>query len=49
MFLIYDWAGNLMNFGEFKTFDDAEEFLCTKLGTRYEIDRQEYEIIERED
>lgn len=47
MFLIYDWAGNLMNFGEFETFDDAEQFLCERLGDDYETERQEYDIYER--
>lgn len=43
--VIRDWAGNLMDFGAFKTFDDAEEFLCIKLDDNYETDRGEYEII----
>jgi hypothetical protein len=42
--VIKDWAGNLMDFGRFKTFDDAEEFLSEKLGDGYETDRGEYEI-----
>lgn len=45
-FIIQDWAGNLMDFGRFKTFDDAEEFLCEKLNEDYETDRQEYYILE---
>lgn len=44
--IVLDWAGNLMDFGTFKSFDDAEEFLCEKLGDDYETDRQEYEITE---
>ncbi len=42
---IKDWAGNLMNFGRFETFEDAEEFLCEKLDDNYETDRCEYEIV----
>ena len=42
--IIKDWAGNLMTFGTFVSFEDAEEFLCEKLGDDYETDRQEYEI-----
>lgn len=45
-FIIQDWAGNLMDFGRFDSFDDAEEFLCEKLGDNYETDRQEYYILE---
>jgi hypothetical protein len=45
LFVIYDWAGNLCFFGEsFKSFDDAEEFLCEKLSDSYETDRGEYYI-----
>lgn len=43
--IIKDWAGNLMDFGRFASFDDAEEFLCEKLDDEYETDRQEYEIL----
>lgn len=42
--VIYDWAGNLMDFGTFKDFDAAEEFLSEKLGDDYETDRGEYVI-----
>ena len=42
--IIKDWAGNLMDFGRFETFEDAEEFLCERLDENYETDRQEYEI-----
>lgn len=45
-FIIQDWAGNVMNFGTFNTFDDAEEFLCLKLDENYETDRGEYYIVE---
>lgn len=44
-FIIQDWAGNLMDFGRFETFDDAEEFLCEMLDENYETDRQEYFIL----
>lgn len=44
-FIIKDWADNLMDFGRFKTFDDAEDFLCEKLGDNYEEDRGEYYIL----
>lgn len=30
MFVIHDWAGNLMDFGSFDSFDDAEEWLTGK-------------------
>lgn len=43
-YVIYDWAGNLMDFGRFKSFDQAEDYLSEKLGDNYEIDRQEYYI-----
>lgn len=49
MFLVYDWAGNLMDFGEFETLDDAEGHLRERLGDDYETDRQEYDICEREE
>lgn len=42
--IIRDWARNLMGFGRFETFDDAEEFLCVHLDENYETDRQEYNI-----
>ncbi len=42
--IIEDWAGNLMKFGEFKSFEDAEDFLCEKLGDDYETDRGEYTV-----
>ena len=44
--IIKDWAGNLMNFGRFSTFEDAEAYLQIHLGDQYELDRQEYEIME---
>jgi hypothetical protein len=34
---------------EFKTFEDAEEYLVKLLGDSYEDDRQEYYIIECEE
>lgn len=43
--VIQDWAGNLMNFGRFESFEDAEDFLSEKLDDDYETDRQEYYII----
>jgi hypothetical protein len=44
-FIIIDWAGNTCFQGiKFKTFDDAEAFLCEKLDEDYETDRQEYEV-----
>jgi len=47
-FRIIDWAGNVCFFGKtFDDFDDAEEFLCEKLGDDYETDRQEYYITEK--
>jgi len=46
-FVIYDWTGNKMFDGEeFKSFEDAEEFLTNYLNEHgdYEEDRQEYYI-----
>jgi hypothetical protein len=44
-FIIIDWAGNVcFNGRTFKTWDDAEEYLCIKLDHDYETDRQEYYI-----
>ena len=40
--IVKDWAGNLMDFGRFKSFEDAEEFLSEKLGDNYATDREEY-------
>jgi hypothetical protein len=60
-FIIQDWIGNVLNFKgefvptlfavdmEFKTFEDAEEYLVKLLGDSYEDDRQEYYIIECEE
>ena len=45
-FIIEDWAGNLMDFGRFESWGDAESFLCEKLDDNYETDRQEYYILE---
>lgn len=43
---IVDWTGKLMFDGQkFGSFDDAEDFLSTKLGSDYETDRGEYDII----
>lgn len=45
MYLIQDWTGNTCFKGKtFKTWDDAEEFLCVTLDNEYETDRQEYYI-----
>lgn len=45
MFNILDWAGNVCFKGQlFKSFDDAEEFLCVVLDDQYEDDRGEYYI-----
>lgn len=46
-FEIKDWAGNLMPFGRFETWDDAEEFLCEFLNDDYEESRQEYFIFSK--
>lgn len=46
---IYDWAGNLCFHGvSFDSFEDAEDWLCEKLGDDYETDRQEYYILQNE-
>lgn len=44
-FFIQDWAGNRMNFGTFKTFDDAGSYLLSKFS---DDDLQEYYIEEEE-
>ena len=46
--IIQDWAGNLMDFGSFASFEDAEEYLCEFLDDKYETDRGEYYIINKE-
>lgn len=47
IWVIENWAGNLMTFGKFDSFEDAEEFLCEKLGDNYSTDRCEYEIVRK--
>lgn len=46
MYIIQDWTGTKMRFGEFKSFEDAEEYLCIELGDDYDQDREEYYIVE---
>lgn len=41
-FKIYDWAGNLMPFGEFETFEDAWEHIYSLFEN--EDDFQEFEV-----
>lgn len=49
MYIIEDWAGNLMfNGREFPSFDDAESFLSEFLKDGYDEVRGEYEIVELE-
>ncbi len=43
VFIVEDWTGQRMNFGEFKTFDDAWAYLTEKFP---EEDLQEYEVLE---
>ena len=49
-FIIKDWASNILfNEKQFKSFDDAEEFLCeffSDNGSNYEEERGEYYIEE---
>lgn len=46
--IIIDWMSNIcFNGVEFDSFDDGEEFLCEELGDNYEIDRQEYYVVEK--
>lgn len=48
--IIQDWAGNIcFNGREFKDFDAAEYWLASKLGRKYETDREDYYIIENAD
>lgn len=43
---IVDWTNKICFGGQqFDSFEDAEEFLSTQLGDKYEADREEYEII----
>lgn len=56
---IQDWAGNILSYDklfkrpefavslDFKSFDDAEEYLIELLGDNYEEDRGEYYIEEK--
>lgn len=45
-YIIKDWAGNLMDWGTYKTWVDAEIYLQQRLNDDYDTDRQEYEICE---
>lgn len=49
-YVITDWASNEMRFNkecrDFKSFDDAEEYLSEQLGDEYDTDREEYYIVE---
>lgn len=45
MYFIQDWAGNIMNFGRFYSWNQAEEFLAKRLGDAYETDRGEYTVM----
>jgi len=49
-YVITDWANNEIRFNkkclDFKTFEDAEEYLEEQLGEDYNEDREEYYIIE---
>lgn len=50
VFIIRDWAGNLMFSGQsWNSWDDAEAFLTEFLGDAYETDRGEYYIQEPDD
>lgn len=50
MFKILDWAGNVCFKGQsFKSFDDAEEFLCVILDETYDAKRGDYFITRMED
>lgn len=42
MFKIYDWANNEMPFGDFKTFEEAWDYLLTKFEN--DEDLEEYEV-----
>lgn len=45
-YIIRDWAGNVCFHGEqFKSEDDAEEFLANVLNDNYETDREEYNVL----
>lgn len=49
IWIIKDWTGNVCFQGqEFDSFDDAEEFMCERLGEDYEDARGEYEIQQKE-
>lgn len=42
MYIIKDWADNLMNFGEFKSFQDAWDYLYIEFES--EKDDQEFYV-----
>lgn len=46
MYIIKDWAGNIVYCISFGSFDEAEYFLANKLGDSYDTDREEYYIEE---
>ena len=47
MFKIIDWAGNeIKTPNDFESFEDGEEYLCEKLGDKYEDERGEYYVVE---
>ena len=49
LYIIKDWAGNELDyFGEFTSFEDAEDRLSIELGDDYDESRGEYYILERE-
>jgi hypothetical protein len=43
-FVVYDWAGNLMNWGEFKSADHAMSAILDRCPNDEDI--QEYYVIE---
>jgi hypothetical protein len=44
IYIIQDWAGNVMNFGEFDSFEDAWSYIYEHFQ---EDDYQEFYVVER--
>lgn len=43
MYAVYDWAGNLIECGPFKTFDDGWDFIVGELTDRLGLTEEDYE------
>ena len=51
-YIVYDWAGNLMNFGQFDDFEDAWGFIYEKFDhlseQAFDEEMQEYQVLNKE-